>query len=194
MTARTVQSLSDPAATVQEAAQVAVFADARALAGSGTQTFAPMLATQSTAAQAPAAPRDVFTAVANVVSGALNWVLNPLAGNAPGGPAQPPLIWGLLAFARREFDRFFAALAGNSTAATAAPAPTSVTAWTEPMARFALASSTIAAPEPTYVSPPAPFGKDVSTSTEFVGWVTGPYMWSNPADPKDPNANCRPTR
>ena len=83
------------------------------------------------------------------------------------------MIWGLLAFARREFDRFFSALAGKSTAATTAPAATSVTALTEPPARFALASSTIAAPEPTYVSPPAPFRKDVSTSTEFIGWVTG---------------------
>ncbi|ULE31978.1 DUF4185 domain-containing protein [Mycobacterium sp. IDR2000157661] len=180
--ARTVQSLSDPATTFQEAAQVAVFADARVLAGSATQTYAPM--TASTAVPAPAAPRDVFTAVANVVSSALNWVLSPLAGNVPGGPAQPPLIWGLLAFARREFDRFFAALAGGSTASTsptALTAPTSLTsptafsALTEPMARLAMAAPVIPTPAP-------PFPAQVSPSTKFVSWVTGPYVYPSQAD------------
>ena len=165
--ARTVQS-SDPAATVQEAAQVAVFADARTLAAAGAQTFAPMTAVVPTSAPTPAAPRDVFTAVANVVSSAINWVLNPLAGTAPASPAPPPLIWGLLAFARREFDKFFDALAGRTLAAPAATVPTALLA---PATRMALAAAAIPAP-------PLPFPAQVSPSTQFVKWVTGPYLYA----------------
>lgn len=175
LSARTVQS-SDPAATVQEPARVAVFADARSLATSGTESFAPLMAAQSTA-QAPAAPRDLFTAVANVVSSAINWVLNPLAGNTPASPAQPPLIWGLLAFARREFDRFFTALAGGSATTTA---PTALTTLSEPMARLALAAQPIPTPAP-------PFNRQVSPSTQFVSWVTGPYVYPSEADPTEAN-------
>ncbi|MEO3761089.1 DUF4185 domain-containing protein [Mycobacterium sp. B14F4] len=172
LSARTVESLSDPAATVQEPAQVAVFADARTLAAAGAQSYAPMRA-ESATAQVPAAPGDVFTAVANIVSSALNWVLNPLAGTAPTSPAQPPLIWGLLAFARREFDRFFTALAGGATTPTALTAPTALMA---PMARLALAAPAIPTPAP-------PFPAQVSPSTQFVSWVTGPYLYPSAENP-----------
>ena len=66
-----------------------------------------------TATPAPAATRDLLTAAVDLVSSVVNMVLNPLAGNTPTEPAAPPLIWGLLAFARREFDNFFNALAGR---------------------------------------------------------------------------------
>jgi hypothetical protein len=169
--ARTVQS-SDPAATVQQPAQVALFADARTLAGAGVETFTPMTAVVPTSAPAPPTPQDVFTAIAKVVSNVVNWVLNPLAGSTPTSPAQPPLIWGLLAFARREFDRFFDALTGQPAATT----PTALT--TE--ARMALAAAAIDTPAP-------PFPAQVSPSTNFVSWVTGPYVYPSATNPSVAN-------
>ena len=85
---------------IQEPANVAVFADARALAAAGPINVSPMMAATDIAPPraAHAAP-DLLTAAVNVVSSVVNWVLNPLAGAAPTTPAQPPLIWGLLAFA-----------------------------------------------------------------------------------------------
>ena len=87
--------------------------------------FSTVETPQPTVAEAPQNP---LTTVTNLVSSVINWVLNPLAGTAPTAPAQPPLIWGLLAFARREFENFFAALGGRSTEHTAATQTTSLRA------------------------------------------------------------------
>ena len=193
---RTVTS-SDPASALQESANAAVFADARALAAAGPINVSPMMAAQTTAATtpapAPAAAPDLLTAAINVVSSVVNWVLNPLAGMAPTTPAQPPLIWGLLAFARREFENFFNALSGravNDTDLTAQQTTTSL----------ALAAAAVTTDPPGTPFPSA----QVSPSTQFVGWVTGQYadtigrysvwgtdigtMWDNgiPDDPTTP--------
>ena len=114
--ARTVQSLVDPASTNQEIDDIVAFVDARALAASGPVNLSPMMAArtaQDIPVSTPAPTPDLLTAAVNVVSSVVNFVLNPLAGNSPTEPAAPPLIWGLLAFARREFDNFFNALAGR---------------------------------------------------------------------------------
>ena len=99
---------------------VVAFVDARALAAAGPVNLSPMMAARtaqdidiSTATPAPAAAPKLLTAAVDLVSSVVKFVLNPLAGNAPTEPAAPPLIWGLLAFARREIDNFFNALAGR---------------------------------------------------------------------------------
>jgi hypothetical protein len=171
--ANTVASLPDPALPVQQADHVAMFADARALAAAGPMNVSPMMAAQTTqtqitaattAAPAPAAAPDLLTAAVNVVSSVVNWVLNPLAGAAPTTPAQPPLIWGLLAFARREFENFFNALGGRSASSLVAP-PTTTS--------LALAAAVAPVnPRPDFPSP----GQQLSPSTNFVDWVTGNYQ------------------
>ena len=196
--ARAVHS-PDPASAIQESAHVAVFADARALAAAGPINVSPMMAAQTaqttaatTAAPPPAAAPDLLTAAVNMVSSVVNWVLNPLAGTAPTTPAQPPLIWGLLAFARREFENFFNALSGRAATNTALTAQQTTTS-------LALAAAAVA--DPPYTPFPS---AQVSPSTQFIGWVTGQYantverysvwgtdvgtMWDNgiPDDPTTP--------
>lgn len=156
--------VSASATASQEPANVAVFADARALAAAGPINVSPMMAAT---APAPAPAPDLLTAAVNMVSSVVNWVLNPLAGTAPTTPAQPPLIWGLLAFARREFENFFNALSGRATTNTTLAAPQTTTS-------LALAAAAV-------VDPYLPFpNAQVSPSTNFVGWVTGPYAYTNP--------------
>lgn len=170
---RTVETLSDPSETIKQASRIAVFADARSLASVQSQTFSPTTAaftpTQNVST-APTAPADVFTAVANVVAGAVNLILNPFAGTNPAAPAEPPLIWGLLAFARRELDTFFSAWAGDPAE------PAAATTLAQPQLRsLALAATPT---QPLY----SPFpNAQVSPSTQFVGWVTGPNVY--PDDP-----------
>lgn len=180
--APTVDPFTDPATNIQQPDKVAVFADARALAAPGPSNVSPMMAAQVTGTPvtqppAPASPPDPVTTVANVVSSVINWVLNPLAGTSPTTPAQPPLIWGLLAFARREFENFFNALDGRSAENVAAPPQTTSLALdnTE-MASFALAAAAVTA-NPPYVPFPS---AQVSPSTQFVGWVTGGSIYGDP--------------
>lgn len=187
LSARTVESFTDPAATVQPADPVAVFVDARALAAASPRMVSPMMATRFATVETPQptvseAPQNPLTTVTNLVSSVINWVLNPSAGTTPTAPAQPPLIWGLLAFARREFENFFAALGGRSTENTA----------TTPTTSLALAAA--AAPTPPRVAPGFPLpGAQLSPSTQFVSWVTGNYYSLDPAnDPLDwPNTLSR---
>ncbi len=139
---------------IQEPANVAVFADARALAAAGPINVSPMMAA-TTSTPAPAPAPDLLTAAVNMVSSVVNWVLNPLAGAAPTTPAQPPLIWGLLAFARREFENFFNALSGRAATNTMLAAPQTTTS-------LALAAAAV-------VDPYLPFpNAQVSPSTNFV--------------------------
>ncbi len=180
--APTVDPLADPATNIQQPDKVAVFADARAMAAPGPTNISPMMAAQVTGTPvtqppAPAPPPDPMTAVANVVSSVINWVLNPLAGTSPTTPAQPPLIWGLLAFARREFDNFFNALSGPSAENVAAPPQTTSLALDNTqMASFVAAAAAVTA-NPPYVPFPS---AQVSPSTQFVGWVTGGSMYGDP--------------
>jgi hypothetical protein len=180
--APTVDPFADPATNIQQPDKVAVFADARVLAASEPTNVSPMMAalvtdTPVTQPPAPASPPDPVTAVANVVSSVINWVLNPLAGTSPTTPAQPPLIWGLLAFARREFENFFNALGGRSAENVATPPQTTSLALDNTqMASFVAAAAAVTA-NPPYVPFPS---AQVSPSTQFVGWVTGGSMYGDP--------------
>ncbi len=168
------QSLTDPAAMVEEATNYVVFADARSLASGAMYNMSPMMAAYRPTTLAPAAPANLFTAVTNLVTNTINFILDPLAGTAPTSPAQPPLIWGLLAFARREFENFFAALTGRPTTTPTVMTPTLMVA--DPVARMALAAEE---PFTPLFSPWA--NPQVSPSTQFVSWVTGPNVY--PGDP-----------
>ncbi|WP_233151431.1 DUF4185 domain-containing protein [Mycobacterium lehmannii] len=169
------QSLSDPAAAVQETGNYVVFADARSLATTTMNNASPLMLAYQPTAVTPAAPANLFTAVTNLVTNTINWILNPLAGTVPSSPAQPPLIWGLLAFARREFENFFAALSGRPSTTPTVMTPT-LMVEDAPMARMAL----MAAEPFTPLYSPFP-NPQVSPSTQFVSWVTGP--WSYPGNP-----------
>jgi hypothetical protein len=172
----TVQSVADPTAALQSTDPVAVFADARTLAAASPTMMSPMMAGHVTSIDTPqptvtTTPEDPLTAVTKLVSNIIGFVLNPLAGNMPTTPAQPPLIWSLLAFARKEFDNFFAALAGG-------PTETETVDTASPVARLtslALSSINPIPPRPAF---PAP-GQQLSTSTNFVDWVTGNFLPNN---------------
>jgi hypothetical protein len=194
--ARTLQSVADPKAALQSDDPVAVFADARTLAAASPTKISPMMAAAVTSLDLPqptvtGTPQNPLTAVTKLVSNVIGFVLNPLAGNAPTTPAQPPLIWSLLAFARKEFDNFFAALAGSPTE-TASPV----------QRLTSLAMAALIPDRPNFPTP----GQQLSPSTNFVDWVTGNFlpnntsqrfnisgtdvgvMWDNgiPDDPKTP--------
>jgi nucleoside phosphorylase len=52
----------------------------------------------------------MVTVVTRLASSLVSAILSPFAANnTPGGPAEAPSIWSLLAFARREFDNAFTA-------------------------------------------------------------------------------------
>jgi D-arabinan endo alpha-(1,5)-arabinofuranosidase len=170
--AHTVQPAADPSLGLQSPDPVAVFADARTLAAASPTMMSPMMATQDltveTSRPTVAAPApNPLTAITNLVSSVINFVLNPLAGGAPTSPAQPPLIWSLLAFARKEFENFFTALAGGARQ-TETPV--------QQMTSLALA----AAINPIPPRPGFPYpNQQLSPSTKFVDWVTGNWLPNN---------------
>lgn len=170
--ARTVTSLDDPASAVRHTEAVAQFVDARVLAAASPMMMSPKVAAQSTdvtEVDAPAPAEDLLATVTNVVSNVLNWALNPLAGTAPTAPTQPMFMWGLLAFARREFESFLTGLSGQSSAESAIAAL--------PTTSLALAAAA-ANPRPGFPRP----GQQLSGSTKFIDWVTGNYPTNNTAD------------
>lgn len=140
-------------ATVQPAASVAVFANARSLAAAATST---------TATPAPLPIPDVLrkpvTTVLKAVSGVLDWALS----FAPNSPAQPVLGWTLLAFARREVENLLTAINPKSAAATGGVATDTTS--------LALAAAAMN-PRPGFPYP----GQQLSPSTSFVHWVTGNF-------------------
>jgi hypothetical protein len=166
----TAKSVSDTSDTVNALAAASAPADADA-------TIAAPLAARVAAVTVPqpvapvAAPNPlemaaglVSNTVSNIVSNVLGWAFGPLAGAAvPNAPAQAPLAWTLLAFARREIDDFVSSLGGGS-ATNAALAATQTTT------SLALAAAA-AANVPGFPLP----GAQLSPSTQFVNWVTGDY-------------------
>jgi hypothetical protein len=112
------------------------------------------------------------------VSSVIDFVLNPSAGGAPTTPVQPPLVWGLLAFARKEFENFFSALSGGSSPerVSALPETTSLSLDNAQMSTFAAATAAVTA-TPQYLPFPS---AQVSPSTQFVSWVTGGYTYGDP--------------
>jgi hypothetical protein len=170
--ARTFESVADPAVTARSADPVATFADARTLAAASPRMASPMAAAQLSSVEMPqptvaTAPENPLTAVTNLVSSVIGLVMNPLAGSSPTSPAQPPLIWSLLAFARKEFDNFFSALAGDSAQTTTSPVAR--------LASLALAAVNAVPDRPGFPIP----GRQLSPSTNFVDWVTGNFLPNN---------------
>lgn len=159
----------DPAVPPQEPKKVAVFATATSLAGTGPNPLSPKVAALLTTEQDEAAAvkkPNLITAVVNVVTSMLDWARQK-ADAKPGDAPQPPFLWALLAFARRELDNLFAA---RST--TNAPRSTSVT----PTSLALTDDATTAALIPSY----SPWlNPQVSASTRFVSWVTGKYVYLN---------------
>lgn len=110
----------------------------------------------------PHAPNP-FAMIADFVATVVNTVLAPLMGSGSAAPANAPMAWTLLAYARREIENFVNAVTGQSTGArTTAAEPTSL----------ALAATTTVANVPNF--PLA--GAQLSPSTSFVNWVTGDYQ------------------
>jgi hypothetical protein len=132
---------------------------------------------------APAA-QNPLEVLGSVVSSVVNWVLNPLMGSGSTAPAQPPLAWSLLAFARREFENFVTAVTGGATQPVAAPVDVTslslaaaTTAFAQAAVAFPIAQAAVAAVNvPAFPLP----GAQLSPSTQFVQWLTGDYQTGNP--------------
>ena len=102
----------------------------------------------------PLAPLNAVTGVVNKVLGAL---LNPLATNAPLAPVDTPVMWGLLAWARRQSEQ---TAVGDTPTIAASPTATSLTTGTVSGSPAAAAASgnqmtlTVAAAKTSTNQPP----------------------------------------
>jgi hypothetical protein len=168
-TAHTNQSPADPGSVNQEVDDVVAFVDARTLAAAGPLNISPMMATETVEdiTVTPEETPDLLTEVVDVVSGVVDALLNPTAGDSPIDPAAPTLAWGLLAFARKELDDLVNGLTGG-------------TEEDMTLADVQTMSLALAAPTPpptTRPGFPQP-GQYLSVSTQFVDWITG----NNPAN------------
>ena len=158
----------------------------------GSRTVAARLAmTTETPPATPIAPARppnplemVTSAVSSVVSSVIGWALGPVAGlAAPTTPAEPPLAWTLLAFARREIDNFVSAVTGVIGNPVAAVQTTSLAlTGFAPLAAVAAAVNVPGFPLP---------GAQLSPSTQFVNWVTGNYYDSGDPALDYPNTLAR---
>ena len=96
------------------------------------------------AAAATATSSSPVSSLVGLTSDLVNVVLNPLATtSAPGAPVQAPVLWALLAFARREFEPVVSvpslngdAVAGpiSSEAVTGTPTPVALSIGPVPSA------------------------------------------------------------
>ncbi len=170
----TDQKLDDPAVAPKEPQKVAVFANATSLAESSPKTLSPKVAALLSTPQdeLAATKPTLITAVVNVVNSMLDWARQRAAAD-PGDAPQPPFLWALLSFARRELDSLFAARSTTTGARNAVVTPTSLA--------LADAATTAAATVPFAPWP----NTQVSPSTNFVSWVTGPYVYAEPNVPTD---------
>ncbi|WP_245905940.1 DUF4185 domain-containing protein [Mycolicibacterium palauense] len=157
--------------------------DSKTAATTTTVSFTPMSATSTVAATAPATSPDsspdgsagagpdttAITPTAaeatrahpirTLVSGLLAAVgISPLAAGTPATPAHPPLLWTVLAWARREFERI--------TGVQTTQATTPVTGTSLLTAQAGTADAAEAA---QVVLPDLPS----SLTSAPVGWVTG---------------------
>lgn len=174
--------VDDPAQAPKETGKVAVFANASTLAAASTPTTTTTTTKMLTQ---PVAPKryTVVTAVVNVVNSMIDWARQQAAPN-PGSAPQPPFMWALLSFARRELETLFAARSADQLARRVAVAPTSLALTADPAAAT-LAAPAAAAALTTY----SPFlNPQLSASTNFVSWVTGPYIYG---DSTEANTNVR---
>jgi len=145
------------AATTPSVNEVATVATASSIVSPVVQ-LAKVTPVPSAAPPAALAPAQTpLRIVSGLVSSVVGLVLSPFATNTPAVPAQPPVLWGLLAWARREFERTFAK-SGNTP-----------TVGTSPVATALAAAAVDPAPTPVVVSP----------STSIIGWVTGENSINN---------------
>ncbi|MBX7432031.1 DUF4185 domain-containing protein [Mycobacterium sp. Y57] len=161
----TTTPVNDPAEPPKEPTTVAVFASATSLAAAATTpvTFEPVT-------EAPQ-KFTLATAVVNVVNSMIDWA-QQTSNPGPGSTPQPPFLWALLAFARRELENLFAAYGANHPAGSVATQTTSLA-----LAEATTADVTTAAAVVPYSPFPNP---QLSESTNFVSWVTGPYIYDDP--------------
>lgn len=117
--------------------------------------------------QSTVAKPTLITAVVNVVNSMIDWARQKAAADPADAP-QPPFLWALMAFARRELETLFAARTSNSPRNSTA-ASTSLALGDAPTAAAAAAAVT---PQP-FRSPW--LNPQVSASTKFISWVTGAF-------------------
>nr|WP_238994615.1 DUF4185 domain-containing protein [Mycolicibacterium chubuense] len=98
----------------------------------------------------------------------LDWA-HQKAGAGQNDPAQPPFLWALMSFARREFESLLAARSTTTAAVGTAVASTSLALADQPAA----AAATVLTPYSPWLNP------QVSSSTNFVSWVTGNYVYGD---------------
>ncbi|VEG57918.1 conserved secreted protein [Mycolicibacterium aurum] len=151
--------------TVPTTTTTATTTSAKTDSATVSPTVAALLTTEQDQAAAAKKP-NLITAVVNVVNSMMDWARQK-ADAQPGDAPQPPFLWALLAFARRELDTLFAARSTTTAPRSAAVTPTSL-ALTD--------GATTAAVVPSY----SPWlNPQVSPSTNFVSWVTGSTVYSD---------------
>ncbi|MGE2834329.1 DUF4185 domain-containing protein [Mycobacterium sp. SMC-4] len=158
----------DPAVAPKEPTKVAVFASATALAeASSTRTTPELAELDLSTADVESEERrpNLVTAVVNVVHSMLDWARQRADTTDPASSPQPPFLWALMSFARRELDTLFTT---RSTTPVDRAARTTSLALTDDVAAAAIT------PHSPWLNP------QVSESTNFVSWVTGRYTYSQP--------------
>lgn len=163
--------LTRAATTVDEGPAMALLS-ASALTDGGPTDPTPPAAARTTVSEVSTAVRpSIATAISKVVSDVVNAVVGAFFGSGSRSPAQPPLGWALLAFARREVGSIVDAV-------TVGPAASA------PVTNLALSSVALAALEKKRPDFPPP-GHQFSPSTSFVDWVTGNYPLNDTHDSFD---------
>ncbi|BBX20163.1 hypothetical protein CRI77_11820 [Mycolicibacterium duvalii] len=168
----TEESADDPAVAPKEPTKVAVFASATELAEASTARFSPDLTETDLSTpdeQTETRRPSLVTAVVNVVHSMLDWA-RQRADADPASSPQPPFLWALMSFARRELENLFATRSTLSAV--------------DKEARTTTTSLAPAAEDPSdaavWVPPYSPWlNPQVSRSTNFVSWVTGKYVYSD---------------
>ncbi len=151
----------DPAVPPQSAPTVAVVVNTATPAQSSPSTVADALTTEQDGAAKP----TLITAIVNVVTSMIDWA-HQKADPQPGDAPPPPFLWALLSFARRELDNLFAARNNTSNSSRSTAATSTSLALTEGATTTALVPS-----YSPWINP------QVSASTNFVSWVTGPRVY-----------------
>ncbi|CAA0079758.1 Uncharacterised protein [Mycolicibacterium vanbaalenii] len=160
---------TDPAVAPQEPEKVAVFASASSLAAASPTTVSPRVAAllSSPTATAQEPKPSLVTAVVNVVNSMLDWARQK-ADATPDSPAQPPFLWALMSFARRELENLFVSRSTVSAARSTIVAPTSLALTADE-----ITTAAAFVPYSPWLNP------QVSPSTNFVSWVTGKNVYSD---------------
>ncbi|UXA17466.1 DUF4185 domain-containing protein [Mycobacterium sp. SMC-4] len=159
----------DPAVAPKEPTKVAVFVSATTLAEASTAR----VTSETAEVELPAADEQtatrrptLATAVVNVVHSMLDWARQRAVADPASSP-QPPFLWALMSFARRELENLFATRGTVTAGAADRAARTAASlALTE--------NSTVGdAPAAARVQHSPWLNPQVSQSTNFVSWVTG---------------------